>query len=87
MLLALIKNTEIMAVEYMKKVRIHVTYVENCQVLKIFPTFIAGSAGTALKLGAKIRTNNTSRLFNNSLTLFGTCLMPFRLCRQTHTLS
>ncbi len=87
MLLALIKNTQIMAVEYMKKVGIHVIYVERCRVLKIFPTFIAGSMGTALKSGAKIRTNNTSRLFNNSLTRFGASLIPFRACGQTHTSS
>ena len=42
MVLALIKNTQIMAVKYMKKVGIHVIYVERCRVLKIFPTFIAG---------------------------------------------
>ncbi len=87
MLLALIKNTQIMAVEYMKKVRIHVIYVERCRVLKIFPTFIAGSAGKALKSGAKIRTNNTSRLFNNLLTLFGASLISFRVCGQAYTSS
>lgn len=33
MLLALIKNKQIMAVKYMKKVRIHVIYVERCRVI------------------------------------------------------
>ncbi len=51
MLLALIKNTQIMAMEYIKKVGIHVIYVECCQVLKIFPTFIAGASSAVY--GAK----------------------------------
>ncbi len=29
----------------MKKVGIYVVYIEHCRILKIFPTFIAGSAG------------------------------------------
>ncbi len=51
-LLALIKNTQIIFVKYMKKVGIHVIYVERCQVLKIFPTFIVDSMGYGAKDGS-----------------------------------
>lgn len=41
-----------MVVKYMKKVRIHVFYIERCQVLKIFPTFIADSTGHGAENGS-----------------------------------
>ncbi len=52
MILALIKNTQIIAVKYMKEVGIYIIYIECCQVLKIFSTFIAGSARYGIKNGS-----------------------------------
>lgn len=40
MLLALIKNREIIIVKYMKKVKIDILYVKYYQVLKISQTFV-----------------------------------------------
>ena len=49
MVLALIKNTQIMVVKYMQNIGIHVIYVEHCQVLKIYLTFIADNTGHNIK--------------------------------------
>lgn len=38
-----------MAIKYIKKVGIYIIYIEHCQVLKIFPTFIADNVGHSAK--------------------------------------
>lgn len=57
MLLTLIKNIQIIAIKYIKKVGIYVIYVKRYQILKISPTFIAGSAGYTAKIGTKMQPN------------------------------
>lgn len=51
-LLALIKNTQIMIMKYIKKVGIHIIYIKPCQVLKISLTFISGNARHGAKNGS-----------------------------------
>lgn len=38
-----------MAMKCIKKVEIYIIYIKCCQVLKIFPNFIIGSAGYGAK--------------------------------------
>lgn len=52
MLLTLIKYTQIMAVKYMKKVRIYVIYIKRWRILKISPIFIIDSVGHNVKHGS-----------------------------------
>lgn len=41
-----------MAVKHMKEVKIHILYIERCQVLKIFPTFVAYNTRYGAKDGS-----------------------------------